>query len=276
MIPQGKVFVVDEGIRRSVNFAYLNLALDVYPSFATGTWGMDLVLCRNVLIYFDAQTVRAVARRLYESLAPGGWLLTASSDPPLGEAAPFAPIVTDVGVFYRRNHDRGADTPPSPAIAPAVSEARGDVAPAVDPTLDPTDDADTAAQQVRLLANTDAAAAERACANAVRRHPLSAELHYLRAVLLLELGRAEEAAQPARRVIYLDRSLAVGHLILGAILWRCGDIGALGAAIAMRDLCAARPPDETVPLSDGEHAGRLAGAAAAQLAILDSSPEVTT
>ena len=53
----------------------------------TGTWGLDLVLCRNVLIYFDRDTVRAVAQRLYSSLAEGGWLITASSDPPLGDAA---------------------------------------------------------------------------------------------------------------------------------------------------------------------------------------------
>ena len=61
----------------------LNLALDVYPSFATGTWSMDLILCRNVLIYFDRETVHHVARRFHNALAEGGWLLTASSDPPL-------------------------------------------------------------------------------------------------------------------------------------------------------------------------------------------------
>ncbi len=43
--------ILDDAIRRAVTFQHLNLALDVYPSFATGTWGMDLILCRNVLIY---------------------------------------------------------------------------------------------------------------------------------------------------------------------------------------------------------------------------------
>jgi chemotaxis protein methyltransferase CheR len=80
----------------------LNLALDVYPSFATGTCGLDLIMCRNVMIYFDAPTVRAVARRLFECLAPGGWLLTGSADPPLAAFAPFTIVVTDAGVLYRR------------------------------------------------------------------------------------------------------------------------------------------------------------------------------
>jgi chemotaxis protein methyltransferase CheR len=103
----GPHHVLDETIRRRVTFEHLNLALAVYPSPATGTWGMDLILCRNVLIYFDPETVRGVARRLYESLAPGGWLLTASSDPPLGGAAPYETVLTDAGVFYRRPEEQG-------------------------------------------------------------------------------------------------------------------------------------------------------------------------
>src|SRR5205807_2557354 len=43
---------LEEKVRRRVVFDYLNLALDAYPSFAAGAWGMHLILCRNVLIYF--------------------------------------------------------------------------------------------------------------------------------------------------------------------------------------------------------------------------------
>src|SRR6266478_6447425 len=75
---RGDRFVLEDRLRRRVAFEYLNLALDVYPSFGTGTWGMDVILCRNVLIYFDRETVRNVAWRLHEALAPGGWLITAS------------------------------------------------------------------------------------------------------------------------------------------------------------------------------------------------------
>ena len=58
---QGANWVLADEVRRHVTFAHLNLALDVYPSFATGAWGMDLILCRNVLIYFDPETIEAVA-----------------------------------------------------------------------------------------------------------------------------------------------------------------------------------------------------------------------
>jgi len=60
-----------------VTFAYLNLALDPYPALDTGTWGMDLIFCRNVLIYLDRQTVSSVAERLRRCLATDGWIVTA-------------------------------------------------------------------------------------------------------------------------------------------------------------------------------------------------------
>ena len=91
---------------------------------------MDLILCRNVLIYFDQDTIRAVACRLFDALAPGGWLFTASSDPPLFGDAPFESVVTPGGVFYRR---RPRAAQPAAGWAPALS-----VVPQVSAS-DPTD-----------------------------------------------------------------------------------------------------------------------------------------
>ncbi|MBI3767056.1 MAG: chemotaxis protein CheR [Deltaproteobacteria bacterium] len=93
---------VDDEIRRRVVIQYGNLALDHYPSLATGIGRMDLVLCRNVLIYFDRDTIHKVARHLFASLADGGWLITGPSDPLLGADAPFESIMTPAGVVYRR------------------------------------------------------------------------------------------------------------------------------------------------------------------------------
>jgi len=306
---RGNLHVLDDRIRRAVTFEYLNLALDVYPSFALGAWGMDLILCRNVLIYFDRETVRNVAHRLFESLAPAGWLVTASSDPPLGGDAPYETVVTSSGVFYRRpaedqafrwqEHPLPQEAPPAPPPEPAVvlspadpipvapcpdllAEAqeafvRGDYPRAAELTRGLTTDPLAGALHVRALANLDTALAERACAAVVQRHPLSVELHFLQAVLLVELRRDEEAVRAARRVIYLDRSLAIAHFTLGSVLWRRGDLpGARRAYRNARDLCRARAADEVVPLSDGEAAGRLAEAAEAQLAILDAIPETTS
>jgi chemotaxis protein methyltransferase CheR len=106
-VQEGNRFALAPAIRDAVEFRYLNLAEDTYPSLSTGIWGMDLILCRNVLIYFDAETVARVARQLIDSLSDDGWLLLGASDPPLGELAPCDVVVTDVGLAYRRR-GRGA------------------------------------------------------------------------------------------------------------------------------------------------------------------------
>jgi chemotaxis protein methyltransferase CheR len=98
--------ILDDRIRRRVVFSRLNLATGGYPSLATHTWSMDLILCRNVLIYFDEATVAQVARRLHAALAGGGWIMTGATDPPLDAFAPFAAVITDRGVFYRRDRGR--------------------------------------------------------------------------------------------------------------------------------------------------------------------------
>jgi chemotaxis protein methyltransferase CheR len=295
---RGESYVVTEPIRRKVVFRYLNLALDIYPSLMTGSAGFDLILCRNVLIYFDREIVRSVARRLFTALAPGGWLITASSDPPLGDKAPFQAVVSDQGVFYRKDSavDEGvvatggvaADIErPQPqvpveakslSVEETLSAARADLASGryaaaaermqALPVL-----VEAAALRVRALANLDPEVAEHACAAAVALHPMSSELHYLRAVLLHGLGRDDEAARTVRRVLYLDRSLAIAHFLLGTILRRQGDrIGAWRSFRNARDLCTARPGTEIVALSDGEPARRLAEAAALQMARLENGP----
>jgi chemotaxis protein methyltransferase CheR len=306
----GKCLRVSAAVRRLVTFRPLNLALDDYPSVSTGTAALDLILCRNVLIYFDAETVRRVAARLRAALVPGGWLLTASSDPPLAELAPFAAVVTPHGVVYRRPASDSAG-PGAPAEAPAIlttnfpglngpeealalpaSEppppvrepirapdltaqaqaalARGDYARALQLTEGADADVALAAVRVRALSGLGSGEAERACAAAVARHPLAAELSYLHALLLLDLGRDAEAAQALRRVLYLDGALAVAHFTLGSVLERLGDVA--GAARAYRNalgLSHARPPDEALPLADGGQAGPLAEVTAARLARLE-------
>jgi chemotaxis protein methyltransferase CheR len=323
LIPLDRKYKPNARICRLVAFEYLNLALDVYPSFVSAAWGMDLILCRNVLIYFDRDTVAKVAQRLYAALAEGGWLITASSDPPLAELAPFETVLTKEGLLYRRCGEAKAEggysaqdsavgeplvceTPAAgsefaggmsvqtsePEAAPGLSrgadedaadedterlreayaaQARGDYGLVIELTRKLVKDEAAAVLHLQALANRGPEEAKRACAGLLARHPLSAAIHFLHAVLLLESGQEEKAAQAARRVIYLDRTLAAAHFLLGSILRRRGDQAGAGRAYRnARDLCAARPAGDSVPLSEGETCGRLADAAAGQLLLLQA------
>ncbi len=275
-------------IRQSVEFRHLNLAGDQYPSLTTGIWGMDLILCRNVLIYFDAPTVARVARKLIDSLSPHGWLMLGASDPLLADLAPCDVVSTGAGLAYRpadvRRCVRADPLPePPPPVALTelvVAEPRQAVAPSVHIVeMAEGDGADAAIDLAGLVVTAresanrgDAETAWRLSAAALDRHPAAAELVYIQAALLSEAERYVEAAAAARRALYLDRRLVVAHMALGTALARLGDRpGALRAFRNAERLLLALPPDEVVPASDGEPAGRLADMARAQLSFLSGA-----
>lgn len=267
--------VLADRIRNKVHFNRLNLAgQDDYA--AVGAYGMDLILCRNVLIYFEEKTAAAIAARLFACLAEGGVLLTGGADPLLGDYAPFDVEVTRVGLLYRRPARRPKTRASAPNLeaaplrVPALPEepsAPASVAPAA-PDL-----GREAFFRVLGAANARGALhAERIAQAALRRHPLDAQLHYLRATLLLTLDRDEDAEEEALRALYLDRSLAIAHFLLGTILRKRGARAeALRAFRNVRDMCAARPSDEDVAAGSGEKTGALKSAASLEMARLESS-----
>lgn len=249
--------ILVERIRNRVRFERLNL-VGPEPYAAAGAFGMDLILCRNVLLYFDHATAGRIATRLFDCLAPGGVLLTGGSDPLLGKYAPFEVEVTRAGLVYRRPLTAaGAGGPASPT--PFESKTT--------PTPMALDVGGEAFARVLRQANaTGPEEAERIAQAELRLRPLDAHLRYLRAALLVTLGRDTEAEQEAERALYLDRSLAVGHFLLGTLLRKRGARpGAQRAFRNARDLCAARPSDEEVAAGDGVRTGALQGAAAAEL-----------
>jgi len=108
----GKQFLLRADIRDAVEFRVLNLAAADYPSALYGVGQMDVIFCRNVLIYFDLETVAAIAARLIASLAPGGWLFLGASDPPIAEFVPCEVVLTGAGLAYRPpGTTTGGETP---------------------------------------------------------------------------------------------------------------------------------------------------------------------
>lgn len=101
-LERGNAYTVRPQFREHVEFRYLNLADDHYPSLTAGIWGIDIILCRNVLIYFDQETVARVARRLIDSLSEDGWLLLGASDPAISEFVECDVVLTRSGLAYRR------------------------------------------------------------------------------------------------------------------------------------------------------------------------------
>lgn len=68
------LFSVKERVREKISFLKHDLLQDDYPR------NMDIILCRNVLIYFKESTKKAVLSRLSRALNPNGLLFVGSSE----------------------------------------------------------------------------------------------------------------------------------------------------------------------------------------------------
>jgi chemotaxis protein methyltransferase CheR len=90
-----------EELRKSVRFQVHNL-LEQPPH----PGDFDIVLCRNVLLYLNAEKRRSAFDRLASSLAPDGWLMLGAGETVIGQTSRFGADVTARGL-YRRS-DGGA------------------------------------------------------------------------------------------------------------------------------------------------------------------------
>lgn len=97
-------------LRQMVNFSQLNLVDTVYPpAFEEG--GFDLILCRNVLLYFDQPYQLAVIRHLHTLLRDGAWLIPglAEGSNLLGEQ--FTQVTLGGAVFFSEVPAQALRTP---------------------------------------------------------------------------------------------------------------------------------------------------------------------
>lgn len=98
-------WIINPEIRSMVAFNRLNLVEPVYPSLATGTSALDMIVCRNVTIYFDERTTCQVVQRFYHALAPGGWLIVGHSEPQTHVYRQFEVFNFPNAIFYRKPLD---------------------------------------------------------------------------------------------------------------------------------------------------------------------------
>ncbi len=101
-------FELSAHIRRKVTFSYLNLADDIYPSLLNNTNAMDVIFCRNVLMYFTAQRAKKVARNFHRSLVEGGWLIVNAAETSATLFPLFTPVNFPGVTLYHKAPDNTA------------------------------------------------------------------------------------------------------------------------------------------------------------------------
>ncbi|MDP3650310.1 MAG: protein-glutamate O-methyltransferase CheR [Rhodoferax sp.] len=111
----GDNFILNDSIRKMVTFEQRNLA-QAAPDFWKPA-SVDIVFCRNVLMYFTPEQAQAVIARIARALVPGGYLFLGHAETLRGLSNDFHLCHTH-GTFYYQRKESTAD--PEPWTLPAV------------------------------------------------------------------------------------------------------------------------------------------------------------
>jgi len=96
---RGGKWVVDEALRSMVRFQRENL---VASNALSTVSRLDVVFCRNMMIYFDLEARRTLLKRLHQKMRGGGWLLLGHSESLINVTADFELVHLTNDLVYRK------------------------------------------------------------------------------------------------------------------------------------------------------------------------------
>ncbi|RYZ53027.1 MAG: hypothetical protein EOP07_18570 [Proteobacteria bacterium] len=245
-------WLINAEYREGVSFLYHNLITGQYPPRYEGPMVYDIILCRNVMIYFSHETIAAILPQFDRCLGDEGWMLLGYSEinTDLYRAFDLVPYPGAI-IFQKRKKKPLAELswPANPDKFPTLSQAQ---APALSPAQTPapalpappssirpalaaaapasatslpsirnfTVDSETPYRQCRSLADIGDFKGALAVANELlMKEQLDPRAHFLRALTLVQLEQFADAEEAFRKTIYLDRKFILAHYHM-ALLYR--------------------------------------------------------
>jgi chemotaxis protein methyltransferase CheR len=211
-VPDDGGLAVGETLRGLVRFQRHNLVLDPAPTL--GGEPFDLIACRNVLIYFDPESVERVIDLLEGALAPEGTLVLGAADRLCGSARRLARL--DGQATERVERRTAPPAQPRPLrrplgrdptpVAPKPAEGNHGLAAALHAANH--GGLDDAVQATERLLEDD---------------PLDADAYFIRGLAELGLGDSGAAVSSLRRALYVDPTFGLAAFKLGRAQEEAGD-----------------------------------------------------
>ena len=238
LLPQGADFAVDKELSANVTFARHNL-VDAPPRAPRGGW--DLVVCRNVLIYFAPTPAMRVFERFARAVREGGSVVVGASEVVLQPPAGLELVSSGNRLVLRRPARPAGTSVPQPAPRPA---------PPPPPPPDPEPDAERAAARENdlvaglarghaLFERGEIGAAVPVYDELSRAYPAVAEVWLFLGIARYAHGAVSEAADALRASLCLDPTLWPAGFYLARAYER---LGRRGEALQQYDRVAVDDP----------------------------------
>ncbi|MEO8328801.1 MAG: CheR family methyltransferase [Candidatus Nanopelagicales bacterium] len=285
-------YSVGADVRELVQFHLHNLVKDE-PPFGVGE--IDLVVCRNVTIYFGRETTKALINRFNRGLTDGGYLLLGHAETLWQVSDDFSLIPVGEAFVYRKDADpmrshryptalNGRAAPPPRALP--IKRGVRDVLrtpvrlprllsspPVPERVVRPPSPLDDLASARKALSQGKYAEAASLAERATAAHPLLVDGYIVEGRALSNQGDDDGAIVALRKAVFLDPRAAHAHFLLATTLSRVGDPA--GAALSFAAAAETLPdssPETLAELLDGRAVSDLVDLCR-QLAAVATPPE---
>ncbi len=252
--------------RQWSRFELFNLVDGQLPNPVRGLAAFDIVLCRNVMIYFDEPTRIRLLRGLRSSLVDGGWLVVGHAETGAEIGSLFTSVPVPGATLYRKPAPLcpALEPPPPAAMPPTLPQAEpappsrrvvsSPPSPAAAPEAKPVP---TLADVEELAERGERAAALEACMELVEHDRFNAAAHFRLGQLEDEAG-AGDPVGAFRRALYLEPDFALADYHLALAHWRRGKLALAQRHFRnARDGLARHADDELVAHGRGLTVGEL-------------------
>jgi chemotaxis protein methyltransferase CheR len=208
----------------------------------------DVIFCRNVLIYFESSRISPVEDLIFQMLSSGGWLFLGQAEAIrtrrerwtthiFASAVVYQKPLARSGQYYQRHSDMLPQTAPLPESSAEAFASYADAVHAVQ--NEQFDEAERFLAEIlsrypnhaqahvllaSIFANRRALPEAHAHLDtALRLDAMLADAHYLRAMLMLEDGKRDEAQQTLRSALYCRRDHPLAAFMLGSLYAQDGE-----------------------------------------------------
>ncbi|CAN5593637.1 protein-glutamate O-methyltransferase CheR [soil metagenome] len=242
-------FQIDDQIKKMVRFEWMNLAeiecLDD-PNYGS----MDMIFCRNVLIYFNSEHSNEIINSLSKCLTPDGYLFVGPNELPASHDTTFHSLHRNGAIVLQKANqiaptqstqttkfESGNSTFGSEAVIdkhiPTLEEAQAsydqalyqEAAELLLRRCKNGGDFSSMVLLAKSFANhSDLKSALKWCDQAIKANRLNAATHYLRATILQEQGANSEAIHSLKQALLMDSSFVLAEFNLGILLRHSGNL----------------------------------------------------
>lgn len=224
-------WAIDEGIKDMVRFDVMNL-LKIYPDYGTGAHDMDLILCRNVFIYFRQEVVSEVVEKMTAALGDGGYLVTGHAEIRGQNFPSLQAKVFPESVVYQKISDFGFRIAelkpeiPKTEVQTKKTKITEKAQPKTDVEISKSAIRNTQSKMELARAYADMGRHEEAikiCEETIKTDPFPPAPYFLLSQIAREKGDIETEKEMLKKVIYLDPSHIASFLNLAILYDSEGD-----------------------------------------------------